>query len=104
MSRIFLPNGGQIEVHNNGWTQTRGEDGTLTYKDKDGNLLFTISVSGTVHFASGVSYTYYPPPINSLDDAYLIVSEQIRKLSWYKLRDLKAALQDFNAKSGSWKS
>lgn len=100
-SKIYLPNGGIIEIYN-GWTQTRHEDGTIMYKE-DEELLLTISTSGTVITTSRLRHTYYPPKLADVNDASRIVLEQIKNVERWRLQQLKKALAPFNAKTANWK-
>ncbi len=104
MSRIFLPNGGQIEMQNN-WTSTINPDGSVSYhtNDEEKKYLGLISAQGVVHLTSICRYTYYPPPIHSVEMAYDILIDQVKNLKPWRLKELKQKLQEFNAKTYSWK-
>jgi hypothetical protein len=104
MSRIFLPNGGQIEIQNN-WTSTINPDGSISYHttDEKKSYLGIITSQGVVHLSSICRYTYYPPPIHSVDSAYNILRDNVKNLKPWQLKELKQQLQEFNAKSYSWK-
>jgi hypothetical protein len=104
MSRIFLPNGGQIELPEN-WISTTNTNGSVTYRknDDEKTYLGTITASGIVHFSNYSGYKYYPPPIHSLDAAYHVLTDNIKNLHPWQLKELKKQLEEFNAKTYSWK-
>lgn len=107
MSRIFLPNGGAIEIHNQGWMQTNYDGGNTVYnvKNADGTTTFlgTITVSGIVHLTEACRYTYYPPPITNLDDCVKEIFTSMKLLKPWQLKKLKNELRSYNAKTGYWK-
>jgi hypothetical protein len=104
MSRIFLPNGGQIEIKST-WVSFAGSDGATNYytNSQKGTLLLEITPAGIVHISKQCEYIYHPPPINSLDATYDTLSDQVKNLKPWQLKELKKKLEEFNAKSYSWK-
>lgn len=104
MSRIFLPNGGQIEIKTT-WVSFEGSDGATNYynNSKKETLLLEITTAGIVHISKQCQYTYYPPPTHSVDSAYDILIEQVKNLKPWQLKELKKKLEEFNAKTYSWK-
>ena|SRR5436190_9001246 len=107
MSKIFLPNGGHIVIHTSGWTETTAANGSQSYskKNEDGTLTYlgVITASGVVHLTDLCSYTYYPPAISSLQEAYKIISSKMKDLCSAQCTDLKNQLKAWNSKSGYWK-
>lgn len=106
MSKIFLSNGGTIEVYTP-WKQTTNDDGTILLHDhgegENRKFLGIISVSGVVHLTHQCNYRHYPPEINNKDKAFDIVSDSLKTFSDSKLRQLKKQLERYNAKTGYWK-
>lgn len=102
MSKLYLPNGGQISIQN-GWKQTINADGSITYRDPEGEFLGVISSSGLVHLSDKCMHFYYPPSVSSLDDAVTLITEHHRKLPSWKAKQLKSIFDGFDARSGFWK-
>lgn len=103
MSRIYLPNGGQIEVHE-AWTSESLNNGGITYFKKDSNKTFLGEFSqGVIHLTNSCKHTYYPPVIHNIGEAARLVQEHIRQLKTWELRQLKHSLLQFDSKKGEWK-
>lgn len=103
MSTIYLPNGGHINIHNSGWAQQTLDNGVSIIRANDDTVLVSILPSGLVHVFDACRHTYYPPRIESMDEAYRVIEQDITSLSHYKLSALKKLLELYNAKTGSWK-
>lgn len=102
MSVIYLPTGAKITLHD-GWTESVHPDGTRTYRKSDQTYIGSISPHGVIHLSDVANYTYYPPGIDDIDAAFTLIVENKKKISTWKLKQLKKELEKFNAKSGYWK-
>lgn len=105
MSKIYLPNGGHIVIHNEGWKQTTDPHTRETsyYDKKLDTFLGTITAAGVVHLTNACRHTYYPPGVDSLDQSFDILMNQIKQLPYWKTRNLKKLLNNYNSKSCTWK-
>lgn len=103
MSTLYLPNGGRIVIHC-GWKSTTDTNsGHVTLRKHDDTFIGAIHTNGTVHLTADCSHTYYPPG-TTLDNAVEVVERDIRKIGYYKLRQLKELLSNYNAKTCCWKN
>lgn len=103
MSKIYLPNGASIDIYN-AWKSSESASGMITLTEKETEKhLGTISPGGTAHLTSNCRHTYYPAPVNSLPLAYQAVMDNLRQLAGWQLKDLKKAMESFNAKEYRWK-
>jgi len=104
MSKIYLPNGGQIIIHKENWSQTTDSNGNLTIKEQSSNNFWgKITQYGVAHISNRCPHTYLPPEIKSITKAHAIINDNIKDLSHDQLVQLKRMLDKYNAKSGFWK-
>ena len=103
MATIYLPNGAKLVIPS-GATVSLTENGCITYysRDTEKTLLAYVFPSGAVHILNNALHFYYPPEINTPENALKIVLENLTNLSKWDLKKLKARLQDFDARTGTW--